>query len=144
MMTGLLASLLVTKRPIFIWFLLQFLPTAADLAGVDASKLPQHLDGLSLVPLLSGDKQPAHEYLVTKQLRLPPVPPVPTLFASHSGSCRAPCGYSIGSFALATMAMLAGAMRSGLETGRRSHSLPMHRCNCKRCCWQLLYWFFER
>ena len=41
---------------------------------MDASKLPQHLDGLSLVPLLSGDKQPAHEYLVTKQLRLPPVP----------------------------------------------------------------------
>lgn len=39
-----------------------FLPTAAELAGVEA---PESLDGISLVPTLSGnpDKQAKHEYL---------------------------------------------------------------------------------
>jgi len=39
------------------------LPTACELAGVDA---PQGIDGISFVPTLKGQQQPAHDYLFWK------------------------------------------------------------------------------
>ncbi len=42
------------------WAFWDFLPTAAELAGVRA---PSGLDGISIVPTLLGKKQPAHDYL---------------------------------------------------------------------------------
>jgi arylsulfatase A len=47
----------VSDRVIAFW---DFLPTAAELAGV---KAPSGLDGISFVPELTGRPQAAHEYL---------------------------------------------------------------------------------
>jgi len=44
----------------FPWAFWDFLPTAAELAG---AAVPQGLDGRSVVPVLTGKTQPAHEYL---------------------------------------------------------------------------------
>lgn len=44
----------------FAWAFWDFLPTAAELAGVPA---PRGIDGISIVPTLFGEKQPPHEYL---------------------------------------------------------------------------------
>jgi len=46
----------------FVWAFWDFLPTAAELAGVNPSTLPIN-DGISVVPTLLGKTQPAHEYL---------------------------------------------------------------------------------
>lgn len=43
-----------------MWAFWDFLPTAAELAGV---KSPEGLDGISMLPALLGKKQKAHEYL---------------------------------------------------------------------------------
>jgi len=43
-----------------VWAFWDFLPTAAELAGVPA---PRHTDGISIVPTLTGKPQPQHEYL---------------------------------------------------------------------------------
>jgi len=42
------------------WSFQDFLPTAAELAGVDP---PPGIDGISMVPTLVGRPQPEHEYL---------------------------------------------------------------------------------
>ena len=47
----------VCEVPLAFW---DFLPTAAELAGVSA---PPDLDGISFVPALEGREQPAHEHL---------------------------------------------------------------------------------
>jgi arylsulfatase A-like enzyme len=44
----------------FVWTFWDFLPTAADLAGVDA---PPNIDGQSVVPALLGRRQREHEFL---------------------------------------------------------------------------------
>jgi arylsulfatase A-like enzyme len=44
----------------FVWAFWDFLPTAAQLAGIDA---PQNLDGQSILPTLLGRQQPSHEFL---------------------------------------------------------------------------------
>ncbi len=44
----------------FAWAFWDFLPTAAELAGVPA---PKGIDGISIVPALMGKRQPPHEYL---------------------------------------------------------------------------------
>jgi arylsulfatase A-like enzyme len=46
-----------TDQPVTFW---DFLPTAAELAGVAA---PSGIDGISFVPTLTGGKQTPHEYL---------------------------------------------------------------------------------
>jgi arylsulfatase A-like enzyme len=46
----------VSDWPLAFW---DFLPTAAELAGVAA---PQGIDGISMVPALTGGRQPQHEY----------------------------------------------------------------------------------
>jgi arylsulfatase A-like enzyme len=43
-----------------VWAFWDFLPTAADIAGAET---PEGLDGLSVLPVLRGEKAPAHEYL---------------------------------------------------------------------------------
>jgi len=43
-----------------VWAFWDFLPTAADLAGV---KPPQGIDGISMLPALLGKPQPGHEFL---------------------------------------------------------------------------------
>jgi arylsulfatase A-like enzyme len=43
-----------------IWSLWYFLPTAAAMAGV---KAPHGIDGISMLPALTGRRQPNHEYL---------------------------------------------------------------------------------
>jgi arylsulfatase A-like enzyme len=43
-----------------VWAFWDFLPTAAELAGVPA---PRGLDGISIAPALFGEAQPQHEYL---------------------------------------------------------------------------------
>ncbi len=43
-----------------VWAFWDFLPTAAELAGVDC---PSGLDGISIVPTLLGNAQKQHEYL---------------------------------------------------------------------------------
>lgn len=43
-----------------VWSFWDFLPTAAELAG---GTIPQGIDGLSMVPALSGGKAPEHEFL---------------------------------------------------------------------------------
>ncbi len=40
------------------WMFADFLPTAAELAGVDKAKIPANLDGRSIVPLLTGQDPP--------------------------------------------------------------------------------------
>ncbi|QGJ70814.1 N-acetylgalactosamine-6-sulfatase [Planctomycetales bacterium 10988] len=44
----------------YVGSFIDFMPTAAELAGVSA---PEGLDGLSFVPTLLGKKQPKHDYL---------------------------------------------------------------------------------
>jgi arylsulfatase A-like enzyme len=44
----------------FAWAFWDFLPTAAELAG---AKAPAGIDGISIVPALTGKAQPQHEYL---------------------------------------------------------------------------------
>ena len=44
----------------FVWAFWDFLPTAADLAGLGN---PVHTDGQSIVPTLLGQDQPEHEFL---------------------------------------------------------------------------------
>jgi arylsulfatase A-like enzyme len=43
-----------------VWAFWDFLPTAAELAGVDA---PKGIDGISILPALLGEQQRNHEYL---------------------------------------------------------------------------------
>jgi len=43
-----------------VWAFWDFLPTAADIAGAET---PKGLDGLSVLPVLRGEKAPEHEYL---------------------------------------------------------------------------------
>lgn len=50
------------ELPTAFW---DFLPTAAELAGVTA---PKRIDGISIVPALTGRKQKGHEYLYWEQL----------------------------------------------------------------------------
>ncbi len=47
----------VSEQPWAFW---DFLPTAAELAG---AKPPANIDGISVVPALTGKKQPQHEFL---------------------------------------------------------------------------------
>ena len=47
----------VSEQPWAFW---DFLPTAAELAG---AKPPANIDGISVVPTLTGKKQPQHEFL---------------------------------------------------------------------------------
>jgi arylsulfatase A len=54
---GRIAAGSVTEHPSAFW---DFLPTAAELAGVTP---PAGLDGISYLPTLLGQPQPAHEYL---------------------------------------------------------------------------------
>lgn len=44
----------------FVWSMVDFFPTACELAGVDK---PAHLDGMSVLPTLTGKSQPPHEWL---------------------------------------------------------------------------------
>jgi arylsulfatase A-like enzyme len=44
----------------FVWSMVDFFPTACELAGIDK---PSHLDGMSVLPTLTGKKQPPHEWL---------------------------------------------------------------------------------
>jgi arylsulfatase A-like enzyme len=46
----------------FPWAFWDFLPTAADIAGVK-EKMPANIDGQSVLPTLLGKKQPSHEFL---------------------------------------------------------------------------------
>ncbi len=46
-----------TRHPSALW---DFLPTAADIAGVET---PENIDGISYLPTLLGMEQPQHEYL---------------------------------------------------------------------------------
>jgi arylsulfatase A-like enzyme len=43
-----------------VWAFWDFLPTAAELAGVEP---PKNIDGISMVPALLGKKQRDHEFL---------------------------------------------------------------------------------
>lgn len=43
-----------------VWAMWDFLPTAAEMAG---AKVPQGLDGISMLPALTGKRQRGHEYL---------------------------------------------------------------------------------
>jgi arylsulfatase A-like enzyme len=43
-----------------VWSFWDFLPTAADIAGI---KPPEKIDGISILPTLLGKKQSAHEFL---------------------------------------------------------------------------------
>jgi len=47
----------------FVWSFWDFLPTAAEFAGIDSKNLPPNLDGVSVVPTLLGTQQPAKPYL---------------------------------------------------------------------------------
>jgi uncharacterized sulfatase len=47
----------LTNHPCAFW---DYLPTACDLAGVAP---PQNIDGISYLPALLGEEQPAHDYL---------------------------------------------------------------------------------
>lgn len=46
-----------TQHPSAFW---DFLPTATDLAGIDA---PENIDGISMLPVLLGRQQKSHEFL---------------------------------------------------------------------------------
>eukprot|EP01120_Amphizonella_sp_Union-15-10_P006125 TRINITY_DN1921_c0_g1_i1.p1 TRINITY_DN1921_c0_g1~~TRINITY_DN1921_c0_g1_i1.p1 ORF type:complete len:469 (-),score=55.74 TRINITY_DN1921_c0_g1_i1:57-1463(-) len=47
----------------YSWAFWDFLPTAAELAGVPKSNLPLNLDGISIVPTLLGQEQSPKDYL---------------------------------------------------------------------------------
>lgn len=51
------------------WYFCDFLPTAAELAGAAA---PKGIDGISVVPALTGKKQKQHEYLYWELPRTEP------------------------------------------------------------------------
>jgi arylsulfatase A-like enzyme len=51
------------KTTDFVTAFWDFLPTAAQIAGVPADKLPKNLDGQSILPTLEGQSQKPHDYL---------------------------------------------------------------------------------